>query len=159
MKGSSKNDHGVDRRDFIRKEVAGGVAVTMTAIAPESSLAQSGPGSALCTSPRASNAGGVRVPQSFQLQPGVLGPLQDSGFDRIDQASMVAVMTDDEGVNSTVTQTSQNYAVYSLVPPKSASTYTPGAGFTGLAKFVIILQAFDGAQFVASNYIAVNVAP
>jgi hypothetical protein len=81
------------------------------------------------------------------------GPGQLSGFQWRDQASNTVIIGDDEG-NVKVTQNSQNYAFYfPLTAP-----YGPPA-FAGPAKFDIILQAKDGAQIIASNHIAVNVAP
>lgn len=92
---------------------------------------------------------------TLQLAPGPSA----SGFQWFAQPSNALVINDDEGVNPTVTQNSQNYKFYETLPLLAASTYNEANGFTGPAQFDIVLQAFDGAQLIASNHIAVNVAP
>ncbi|HVQ38982.1 MAG TPA: hypothetical protein VMS31_15700 [Pyrinomonadaceae bacterium] len=79
-----------------------------------------------------------------------------SGFQWRDQSTVVFI-SDDEG-NANVTQNSQNYA-FLQYQTFLTSPYGPGNSFAGPAKFDFILQALDGAQIVASNHIAVNVAP
>jgi hypothetical protein len=96
--------------------------------------------------------------RTFTLEPGGLGGPANSGFQWRDLDSGLVVMADDEG-NVNVTQNSQNYAFYGLVPPLDTSTYTVGGGFAGPATFDVVLQAFSGAQLVARNHIVVNVAP
>jgi hypothetical protein len=92
---------------------------------------------------------------TLQLAPGGVVPPQPSGFHWTDGST--TIIPDDQG-NANVTQNSQNYAFYaaSLTPPNS---YTALNGFPGPATFDLVLQAFDGAQLIASNHIVVNVAP
>ncbi|HYC45777.1 MAG TPA: hypothetical protein VED01_09865 [Burkholderiales bacterium] len=71
----------------------------------------------------------------------------------------VPFISDDAGIDPTVTQNSQNYAFgahQALLPP--GSTYTQAGGFAGPAQFDIALQAFDSANtLIAENHIQVNV--
>lgn len=83
-------------------------------------------------------------------------PAGESGFQWRDQSALVFI-NDDEG-NANVTQNSQNYA-FGFYQAFLTSPYGPGNSFAGPAKFDFILQALDGSQIVASNHIAVNVAP
>ena len=88
------------------------------------------------------------------LEPEALPPAAgQSGFQWRDQASNTVVIADDEG-NVNVTQNSQNYAFYGLLP----TPYVAGNGFAGPAQFDIVLQAFDGPQLIARNHIVVDVA-
>lgn len=73
-----------------------------------------------------------------------------------DQGTLAVFITDDEG-NANVTQNSQNYAFAFYQLPLTAP-YGPGNSFAGPAQFDIVLQAFDGAQLIARNHIAVDVA-
>jgi hypothetical protein len=79
-----------------------------------------------------------------------------SGFQWRDQSTLVFI-NDDEG-NANVTQNSQNYA-FGFYQAFLTAPYGPGNSFAGPAKFDFILQALDGSQIIASNHIAVNVAP
>lgn len=85
------------------------------------------------------------------------GPGQLSGYQWRDQGTATVFIGDDEG-NANVTQNSQNYK-FVFYQTFLTSPYGPGNAFAGPAKFDLILQAFDGAQLIASNHIAVNVAP
>lgn len=79
-----------------------------------------------------------------------------SGFQWRDQATNSVYIADDEG-NVNVTQNSSNYA-FGFYQVFLTSPYGTGNSFAGPAKFDIILQAYNGAQLVARNHIAVNVA-
>ncbi len=79
-----------------------------------------------------------------------------SNFQWRDQGTSMVFIADDEG-NANVTQNSQNYGFAFYQVPLTLP-YGPGNGFAGPARFDIVLQAFDGAQLIARNHIAVDVA-
>jgi hypothetical protein len=79
-----------------------------------------------------------------------------SGYQWRDTALNLVYMADDEG-NATVTQNSQNYAFLHYQFFMGGAYAAPA--FPGPGRFDIILQAFDGAQLVASNHVAVNIQP
>jgi hypothetical protein len=91
--------------------------------------------------------------RTLTLEPGGAGA---SGFRWRDQDTGFVFINDDDGVNPTVTQNSENYAFAIFQLPLSGAYAPP---FAGPARFDIILRALSGTQIVASNHIVVNVAP
>jgi hypothetical protein len=77
-----------------------------------------------------------------------------SGFQWRDDASGLVFIADDEG-NANVTQNSENYA-FTFFQSFLTGAYGPGNTFSGPAHFDIQLQAYDGAQLIAVNHIAVD---
>jgi hypothetical protein len=78
-----------------------------------------------------------------------------SGFQWRDEASGLVFIADDEG-NANVTQNSENYA-FTFFQSFLTGAYGPGNAFSGPAHFDIQLQAYDDAQLIAVNHIAVDV--